>query len=416
MCYAVVRFLCWTLPILLWDGLRLFALVIALSPGFARFAWYYATCCRTSVRFGHDSCRQTLDVYAATPLNGNSTTSSNNNSSNSREDNPDEGTGLNIDRPLSSASISLLQRPVVIFYTGGAWLIGYKMWGALLARALTACNIIVVMPDYRNYPWAVVSDAVKDVEMSLQWTRSHVAEYGGDPDNIVVVGQSAGGHLATTALLRLAVQESLQEAGLQQQQNDESAEALSNQEEKSQDEESVAAPLRATNFRGLISLSSPYCLTTMQQTFVKHGLDKALVDRIFGGERDAYDPLKIVQECISNDTALADYLPPMRIYHGSRDKTVPPDGSVDFVRELERAAVPVQFHMYEGWSHTDPILEGPMDADHRFHRDVYAAVQQWTEHMAIDEWPEECPLDSQGVQRRLCPHFMIRLARFFNPF
>jgi prenylcysteine alpha-carboxyl methylesterase len=397
MCLAVARFLCWTLPILLWDGLRLFALVIALSPGFARFAWYYATCSRKSVRFGQESCRQTLDVYSAIPSNGSST--------NSRESNPDEGTNLNIDRQLSSAS--LLQRPVVVFYTGGAWLIGYKMWGALLARALTACNIVVVMPDYRNYPWAVVPDAVKDVEMSLQWTRSHVADYGGDPDNIVVVGQSAGGHLVTTALFRLAVQQSLQ-AGQHTE--------VSIPEEKDQDEESVAAPLCATDFRGLISLSSPYCLTAMQQTFAKHGLDTALVDRIFGNERDAYNPHMIVQECIANDTALAEYLPPMRIYHGSLDKTVPPDGSVDFVRELERAAVPVQFHMYEGWSHTDPILEGPMDADHRFHRDVYAAVQEWTDHMAADDWPEECPLDSQGVQRRLCPHTMIRLARFFNPF
>jgi prenylcysteine alpha-carboxyl methylesterase len=415
---AVVRFLCWTLPILLWDGLRLVAMVIALSPGFARFAWYYATCNRTSVRFGHDSCRQTLDVYSAMPLNGNTNNTTNNsNSSNSRQDTPDEGTSRNIDRQLSSASTSLLPRPVVIFYTGGAWLIGFKMWGALLARALTACNIVVVMPDYRNYPWATVPDAVADVELSLQWTRSHVADYGGDPDNIVVVGQSAGGHLVTTALLRLAVQQSQKEAGQHQQQNDETIGAAPILDDRGPDEESGATPLHATDFRGLISLSSPYCLTAMQQTFVKHGLDKALVDRIFGGERDAYDPLKIVQECIANDTVLAAYLPPMRIYHGSRDKTVPPDGSIDFVRELERAAAPVQFHMYEGWSHTDPILEGPMDADHRFHRDVYAAVQEWTEHTtAVDEWPEECPLDSQGVQRRLCPHTLIRLGRFFNPF
>jgi prenylcysteine alpha-carboxyl methylesterase len=236
-----------------------------------------------------------------------------------------------------------------------------------------------------------------------------VADYGGDPDNIVVVGQSAGGHLATTALLRLAVEQSLG-AG-RQQQNDEAA--ASDPEENGEDEETITAPLRATDFRGIISLSSPYCLTAMQQTFVKHGLDGALVDRIFGGERDAYDPYMIVQGCIANDTSLAEYLPPMRIYHGSRDKTVPPNGSVDFVRALEGAAVPVQFHMYEGWSHTDPILEGPMDADHRFHRDVYTAVQEWT---GLLDWPEDSPLDSPAVQRRLCPHAMIQLGRFFNPF
>jgi hypothetical protein len=99
-----------------------------------------------------------------------------------------------------------------------------------------------------------------------------------------------------------------------QQQNDETTEAASIPEDRVPDDESAVTPLRATDFRGLISLSSPYSLTAMQQTFVKHGLDKALVDRIFGGERDAYDPKKIVQECITNNTALAAYLPPMRIY------------------------------------------------------------------------------------------------------
>jgi hypothetical protein len=29
-------------------------------------------------------------------------------------------------------------KAVVIFLTGGAWIIGYKMWGALLARALVS--------------------------------------------------------------------------------------------------------------------------------------------------------------------------------------------------------------------------------------------------------------------------------------
>src|SRR5207237_7619925 len=27
------------------------------------------------------------------------------------------------------------------------------------------------------------------------WTRAHIADYGGDPDNIILCGHSAGGHL-----------------------------------------------------------------------------------------------------------------------------------------------------------------------------------------------------------------------------
>ena len=53
-----------TLPFLLWDGLTPFVRTgdFFVDWFFAHFAWYYATCSRTSMRFGHDSCRPTLDV------------------------------------------------------------------------------------------------------------------------------------------------------------------------------------------------------------------------------------------------------------------------------------------------------------------------------------------------------------------
>ena len=49
------------------------------------------------------------------------------------------------------------KRPVVLYVTGGAWIIGYKAWGALLARALARAGVITVSPDYRNWPMVCVS-------------------------------------------------------------------------------------------------------------------------------------------------------------------------------------------------------------------------------------------------------------------
>lgn len=42
--------------------------------------------------------------------------------------------------------------PTVIFVTGGAWTIGYKAWGALLARRLCDAGVITMCLDYRNFP------------------------------------------------------------------------------------------------------------------------------------------------------------------------------------------------------------------------------------------------------------------------
>lgn len=42
--------------------------------------------------------------------------------------------------------------PVVVFVTGGAWTIGYKAWGALMARRLSQRGVLVASLDYRNFP------------------------------------------------------------------------------------------------------------------------------------------------------------------------------------------------------------------------------------------------------------------------
>ena len=91
--------------------------------------------------------------------------------------------------------------PVVIFFVGGAWIVGYKAWGALLSRLLCTAGIICFTPDYRNFPQATMSDMLQDYEDAIEWIVDHVAVYGGDPENITIIGQSAGAQLTLTTLL-----------------------------------------------------------------------------------------------------------------------------------------------------------------------------------------------------------------------
>lgn len=42
--------------------------------------------------------------------------------------------------------------PVLIYVTGGAYMIGYKAWGAVLARRMSQCGVITCCLDYRNFP------------------------------------------------------------------------------------------------------------------------------------------------------------------------------------------------------------------------------------------------------------------------
>jgi len=369
--WIYVRLLCWTTPIVIWSAIRLFGLVVCLSPGFVRFAWYYfVTAHRKSVYFGRESCRQTLDVYSIVD-----------------------------DRNRSEQN--LVDAPVVIFYTGGAWMIGYKMWGALLARALNAAGIIVVIPDMRNYPWATVPSMVNDVDKSLAWTLDNISNYGGDSNKVVVVGQSAGGHVACTALLKRA-------SRLLSEESDSQSHGSGNMAYAS------CCSWRPMDIKGFIFLSAPLSLATMEHTFSRYGFDEHIVDRIFGGDQEKYDPHLIVGRLQQSGPQPTLNLPPIQIYHGSLDKTVPCVGSEVFVERLKNTVIDrkqINFACYEGWSHTDAILEGPMDADHRFHRDIFHAIQDWTKSPDL-RWPENDPRN----KNRLCPHSLVRAARFCNPF
>jgi acetyl esterase/lipase len=60
---------------------------------------------------------------------------------------------------------------------------------------------VCVAINYRLSPKATWPDQLDDCKQAFRWVREHIAEFGGDPESIVVTGGSAGGHL--TALIGL---------------------------------------------------------------------------------------------------------------------------------------------------------------------------------------------------------------------
>jgi acetyl esterase/lipase len=66
---------------------------------------------------------------------------------------------------------------------------------------MAAAGWVCVAINYRLAPRHKMPAAIVDVKHAIAWIRDHIAEYGGDPDRIVVSGGSAGGHLAAMAAL-----------------------------------------------------------------------------------------------------------------------------------------------------------------------------------------------------------------------
>ena len=69
------------------------------------------------------------------------------------------------------------QSPIVIFVTGGAWIIGYKLWGAFIGRGLSSMGVLTIIPDYRNFPQGNVEDMMDDIAAAVHWTQTNAGQY-----------------------------------------------------------------------------------------------------------------------------------------------------------------------------------------------------------------------------------------------
>ena len=93
------------------------------------------------------------------------------------------------------------KNPVLIFVYGGNWNSGNKNNYRLLAKNFARQNMTVVVPDYTVSPKADVDEMTKEIAAAIQFTKKNAAKYNGDPRRIFISGHSAGGQLATSAVM-----------------------------------------------------------------------------------------------------------------------------------------------------------------------------------------------------------------------
>jgi len=129
---------------------------------------------------------------------------------------------------VSTPAVDSQKRPVLVWFHGGAFVLGAGSTFLYDAKALvTRGNVVVVTPNYRlgalgfldlsrlsARPDAPSNLGLRDQIAALEWVRDNIASFGGDPESVTVFGESAGamsiGALLATApsLFRRAILES----------------------------------------------------------------------------------------------------------------------------------------------------------------------------------------------------------------
>jgi acetyl esterase/lipase len=103
---------------------------------------------------------------------------------------------LDVYRPIAAASA-----PVVVFLYGGSWQFGHKETYQFLGRALARRGYVVVVPDYRVYPEARYPAFLEDNARAVRWAKDNAVRFGGNPNELFLMGHSAGAYDAAMLAL-----------------------------------------------------------------------------------------------------------------------------------------------------------------------------------------------------------------------
>ncbi|KAK9700149.1 hypothetical protein RND81_08G220300 [Saponaria officinalis] len=274
------------------------------------------------------------------------------------------------------------RKPVVIFVTGGAWIIGYKAWGSFLGKQFTERDIIVACLDYRNFPQGTISDMIKDVSQGISFVCNNIASCGGDPNRIYLVGQSAGAHISACALLQQCIGESRDES----------------------------SSWSISQIKAYFALSGGYNMLNLIDHFNNRGLYRSIFLSIMEGEKslEKYSPELVVKDkSIAKAVAM---LPPIFLFHGTKDHSIPSDASESFADALRKAGGHAEVILYEGKTHTDLFVQDPLRGgkDELFERMVSIIHADDEDALAKDAMAPP--------MKRLVPEILLKLAREISPF
>ncbi|KAM0022485.1 putative alpha/beta hydrolase-3 [Helianthus debilis subsp. tardiflorus] len=328
--------------------LRLLALLLyamLLMPGFLRVVYQFCVSSqvRRSIIYG-DQPRNRLDLYLPN----------------------------NIDSP----------KPVVIFVTGGAWIIGYKAWGALLGLQLAQRDIIVASIDYRNFPQGTISDMVEDVSQGISFVCKNISEYGGDPNRIYLMGQSAGAHISSCALFQQAIKEF----------------------------KGDSISWSISQIKAYFGLSGVYHLPNLIEHFERRGLHRSIFLSIMEGEESLkqFSPEMFVEDpSVKNAFSI---LPRIILFHGTEDFTIPPHASITFVETLKRIGVPADLILYKGKTHTDLFVQDPLRGGKD---ELFDYIVDYIHAGDVDALAK---VAMAPPRKRLCPELLLKLAGIVSPF
>jgi len=183
----------------------------------------------------------------------------------------------------------------VIIVHGGGWSSGDKQDVALLFKPLSDANFVWFSINYRLAPKNRWPACLEDVQTAVKWVKANAAKFKVDRHRIALMGYSAGGQIACLAAMADA----------------------------------------DTAVQAVAGLASP---TDLVLDSLRRGGPSEYLKDLFGRETLDEQMLQILWESSPiNHTGSG--LPPFLLVHGTADKSVPYQQSLNFKARLEAVGI-----------------------------------------------------------------------------
>lgn len=195
--------------------------------------------------------------------------------------------------------------PAILFFFGGGWRSGSPTQFAPHARYLAERGMAAMVVDYRvsSRHGTKAKDCVEDARDAVRFVRREAKKLGVDPDQILVGGGSAGGHIA--ACLGVI------------------------------DEDPESKPVA-------MALFNPACVLAPYE-----GEMEVLAER----SEELSERMGVPVETLSPIHHVTASAVPAVMFHGTKDPTVPHATAVLFTKAMQEVGVKCVLHSYEGEGH-----------------------------------------------------------------
>jgi acetyl esterase/lipase len=91
--------------------------------------------------------------------------------------------------------------PVIVSIHGGGLRQGDKSQHTFVGQRFAAAGNVTVVVNHRLSPGVAHPAHIEDIATAVAWVKRNIANYGGDPDKLFVIGHSAGAYLAALLVL-----------------------------------------------------------------------------------------------------------------------------------------------------------------------------------------------------------------------